>query len=92
MPELKPGKYTVEIGLAELEFDRPGQRSFDILCGDKVLATNLDLFVAAGGMRWGSESPDPYHSLFPGFRYRLASERLLKALALLVVGAPMDWT
>ena len=41
--------------------------------------------------RWGSESPDPYHSLFPGFRYRLASESLLKALALLVVGAPMDW-
>ena len=50
VPDLKPGKYTVEIGLAELEFDRPGQRSFDILCGDKVLATNLDLFVAAGGM------------------------------------------
>jgi len=50
VPELKPGKYTVEIGLAELEFDRPGQRSFDILCGDKALATNLDLFVAAGGV------------------------------------------
>jgi beta-glucosidase len=50
VPELKPGKYTVEIGLAELEFERPGQRSFDILCGDKALATNLDLFVAAGGM------------------------------------------
>ncbi len=50
VPGLKPGKYTVEIGLAELEFERPGQRSFDILCGDKVLAANLDLFVAAGGM------------------------------------------
>ena len=50
VPDLKPGKYTVELGFAELEFDRPGQRSFDILCDDKVLATNLDLFVAAGGM------------------------------------------
>ncbi len=40
---------------------------------------------------WGSEPQGPYHSIFPGFRYRLSSESLLKALALLVVGAPLNW-
>ena len=49
VPDLIAGKYTVEIGLVELQCDQPGQRVFDILCGDQVIATNLDIFVAAGG-------------------------------------------
>ena len=49
-PDLQAGKYTVEIGLAELRFDKAGQRLFDIVCGDQVIATNLDIFAAAGGM------------------------------------------
>lgn len=49
VPDLIAGKYTVEIGLVELQCDRAGQRVFDILCGDQVIATNLDIFVAAGG-------------------------------------------
>src|SRR5579863_6878043 len=32
VPDLMPGKYTVDIGLVELKFDHPGQRVFDITC------------------------------------------------------------
>ncbi len=46
---LPQGQYTVQIGLAEVDFSSPGQRSFDITCGDQVLASNLDIFAAAGG-------------------------------------------
>jgi hypothetical protein len=49
-PGLKAGKYTVEIGLAELQFEEAGRRLFDIVCGSQVIATNLDIFKAAGGM------------------------------------------
>jgi len=49
VPDLMAGKYTVEIGLAELQCDHAGQRVFDIFCGDQAIATNLDIFVAAGG-------------------------------------------
>jgi beta-glucosidase len=49
VPDLPAGKYTIEIGLAELECDHAGQRLFDIKCGDQVIATNLDIFAAAGG-------------------------------------------
>jgi beta-glucosidase len=49
VPDLPAGNYTVEIGLAELECDHSGQRVFDILCGQQVIATNLDIFAAAGG-------------------------------------------
>jgi beta-glucosidase len=49
MPGLIAGKYTIEIGLVELECDHAGQRVFDIICGDQVIATNLDIFAAAGG-------------------------------------------
>jgi beta-glucosidase len=50
VPDLPAGKYTLEIGLAELEHDRAGQRLFDIASGDHLIATNLDIFAAAGGM------------------------------------------
>jgi beta-glucosidase len=50
VPDLAAGKYTLEIGLAELQQETKGQRLFDIVCGDQKLATNLDIFAAAGGM------------------------------------------
>jgi beta-glucosidase len=46
---LAAGKYTVEIGLVELQQDSAGQRLFDIVSGDQMIATNLDIFAAAGG-------------------------------------------
>ena len=49
IPDLMAGEYTVEIGLAELDCDHAGQRVFDIVCGDQVIATNLDIFAVAGG-------------------------------------------
>src|SRR5882724_1118709 len=49
VPDLVAGKYTVEIGLVELRGDHVGQRVFDILCGDQLIATNLDIFAVAGG-------------------------------------------
>ena len=49
VPDLMAGEYTVEIGLAELDCDHAGQRVFDIVCGDQVIATNLDIFAVAGG-------------------------------------------
>ena len=32
-----------------MDFLEAGQRAFDIACGDKVIASNLDIFAAAGG-------------------------------------------
>jgi beta-glucosidase len=49
VPNLPAGKYTAVIGLAEVDFLSAGQRAFDITCGGEQLATNLDIFVAAGG-------------------------------------------
>jgi len=49
IPDLVTGKYTIEIGLVELQCDGAGQRVFDIKCGDQAIATNLDIFAAAGG-------------------------------------------
>ena len=49
IPNLDPGKYTVTIGEAETHFDTAGQRQFDVRCGDLCLATNFDVFAAAGG-------------------------------------------
>jgi len=46
---LPMGKYTVQIGLVEIDFTDAGRRTFDIACGDQVLAGNLDIFAAAGG-------------------------------------------
>jgi len=49
VPNLPAGKYTVVIGLAEVDFLEAGQRAFDIACGDQMLASNLDIFAVAGG-------------------------------------------
>jgi beta-glucosidase len=49
VPNLPAGKYTAIIGLAEVDFLNAGQRAFDIACGDQTLASNLDIFAAAGG-------------------------------------------
>ena len=49
VPNLPAGKYTAIIGLAEVDFLNAGQRAFDIACGDQMLASNLDIFAAAGG-------------------------------------------
>lgn len=49
VPNLPAGKYSIEIGLVELESGQPGQRLFDILYGNQPIVTNLDIFVAAGG-------------------------------------------
>jgi beta-glucosidase len=49
VPGLPAGRYTVSIGLVEADFTNAGQRVFDITCDNKILASNLDIFVAAGG-------------------------------------------
>ena len=46
---LPAGKYTVLIGFAEVDFTNARQRVFDITCGNQPIATNLDIFAAAGG-------------------------------------------
>ena len=51
VPHLPAGKYTVVIGEAEIFYDKAGQRSFDVYVGDQPIATNLDIFVTAGGAR-----------------------------------------
>ena len=49
VPNLPAGKYTVLIGLAEVDYTDASQRAFDITCGSQTLARNLDVFTAAGG-------------------------------------------
>ena len=49
VPNLPAGKYTVLIGLAEVDCTNAGQRAFDITCGNQTLAHNLDVFTTAGG-------------------------------------------
>jgi beta-glucosidase len=49
VPDLPAGKYTVVIGLAEVDYTNAGKRAFDITCGNQTLARNLDVFTAAGG-------------------------------------------
>jgi beta-glucosidase len=49
VPNLPAGKYTAVIGLAEVDFLTASQRAFDIVCGDQVVASNLDIFAVAGG-------------------------------------------
>jgi beta-glucosidase len=49
VPHLPAGKYTVLIGLAEVDYTRAGQRVFNITCGNQTLARDLDVFTAAGG-------------------------------------------
>ena len=49
IPGLEPGTYTVTFGEVETRFDHAEARIFDIRCGDLWIATNLDIFAAAGG-------------------------------------------
>jgi beta-glucosidase len=49
VPNLPAGQYTTVIGIAEVDFLAAGQRAFDITCGEQVIASNLDIFAAAGG-------------------------------------------
>jgi beta-glucosidase len=49
VPNLDPGKYIAEFGFAETDLHGEGQRLFDITCGNKVIVTNFDITVAAGG-------------------------------------------
>ena len=44
---LPEGKYTVLIGLAEVDFTNADARVFDIAYGDQMLAAKLDIFAAA---------------------------------------------
>jgi beta-glucosidase len=46
---LPPGKYTFQLGFAEVDFLRAGQRVFDVTCDGQLIASNLDIFAAAGG-------------------------------------------
>jgi beta-glucosidase len=46
---LPAAKYTVVVGLVEVDFTNAGQRAFDITCGEQTLASNLDIFAASGG-------------------------------------------
>ena len=48
---LPAGRYTIEIGEVETVADAPGERQFDVMSGDTVLATNFDIFATAGGAR-----------------------------------------
>jgi len=49
VPNLPAGNYTVCVGLAEVDYLKAGQRAFEIVCGEQILASNLDVFAAAGG-------------------------------------------
>jgi beta-glucosidase len=49
--QLPAGKYTVTIGAAETVASGPGERVFDVVSGDTVLAKDFDPFAAAGGAR-----------------------------------------
>ena len=48
---LPEGTYTIAIGLIESIMDGPGQRVFDVLSGDVILAEDFDIFAAANGQR-----------------------------------------
>jgi len=48
---LPAGRYTIDIAAAETTAAAAGERVFDVLAGEQVLAKDFDLFVAAGGAR-----------------------------------------
>ncbi len=48
---LPAGRYLIEIGAAETSATAAGERVFSVRAGDEVLATDFDLFAAAGGAR-----------------------------------------
>ena len=48
VPNVDPGQYTAIFGFVETEATGAGQRGFDILSADRVVASNLDVFSAGG--------------------------------------------
>jgi len=46
---LHSGKYIVIIGEAETYFNQPGDRIFNVISGDDVIASNFDIVAAANG-------------------------------------------
>jgi len=48
---LPAGEYKVAISAAEVTGSGPGERVFDVLSGDAVLARNFDIVAAAGAQR-----------------------------------------
>ncbi len=48
---LPAGKYTIVIGEAETLLSAPGERLFDVTCGDVALAKNFDIVAAAGAAK-----------------------------------------
>jgi beta-glucosidase len=48
---LPPGKYTVTINAAETVADAGGERTFDVVSGEQVLAKDFDIFATAGSSR-----------------------------------------
>jgi len=48
---LPAGRYTIEINAAETTATAAGERVYDVVAGDQVLAKDFDLYVAAGGSR-----------------------------------------
>ena len=48
---LPAGQYKIVIGEVETLYAAPGERLFDVTCGDAALATNFDIVAAAGGPR-----------------------------------------
>jgi beta-glucosidase len=49
VPHLPAGRYTAIIGVAETYFTNAGERTFDISCDGRMIASNLDIFATAGG-------------------------------------------
>ncbi len=47
---LPAGKYTIYIGEVETLQYTTGQRTFDVICGDNMLATDFDIVAKAGGV------------------------------------------
>ena len=48
---LPAGRYTIIIGEVETLLNEPGDRLFDVISGDVMLATNFDIVATAGGVR-----------------------------------------
>jgi beta-glucosidase len=48
---LPAGKYAITISAAETVVGAPGERVFDVLAGETVLAKDFDIFAVAGGSR-----------------------------------------
>ncbi len=49
--DLPLGRYTIIVGAVETLASAPGERLFDVISGDVVLATDVDILATAGGAR-----------------------------------------